>query len=301
MCRLRKRVSPGRRVGDASNTIEKGGKGRGRKRRGSCKFVLGPIFPPLCRTSREGDLDRMDFGTTRLLFLNCRVNIAHKSSSFSRSNLAGSGASDDGRGHQLDGFDRTGGWKSPAGHRSRQSDRVISPLSRPCTSAHSLPLFPFALLCPTYPICLRVAARADRMRVHVPLGCNACAVVEHRTRQLAATGASRRGSPRSSSKAGSFRVAPASGINVARQTHSGYTLPFDRTWRRSAFPPTPRLFLPDSQFFPRPSPRSYLLENRRVVSVVESEGLWRTCGWTTRVPQLPRFSKSMPKALSFYG
>lgn len=165
MCRLRKRVSPGRRVGDASNTIEKGVKGSGRKRRGSCKFVLGPIFPPLYRTSREGDLDLMDFGTTRLLFLNCRVNIAHKSSSFSRSNLAGSGASDDGRGHQLDGFDRTGGWK----RRPAIVQGKAIALYRRCLAharPHTLFLY-FPLLC----FALRTLSAYGSRREQIACGC----------------------------------------------------------------------------------------------------------------------------------
>lgn len=102
---------------------------------------------------------------------------------------------------------------------ARVSRAFQSPIVSPYI--HSLPsIFPDLALpdVPYLPTYVRVAARAYRMRMHVPLGRrNACAVVEHRARQLAATGASRRGSPRSSSKAGSFRVAlPASGVHVAR-------------------------------------------------------------------------------------
>lgn len=172
---------------------------------------------------------------------------------------------------------------TPAGHRSTQSDRVISPLSCPYTSLPLSFLFP-VLLCPMYPIYLRVAARAYRIRVHVPLGCNACAVVEHRARQLAATGASRRGSPRSSSKAGSFRVAPASGIHVARQTHIPGT----------HFPSIVLLlshlvlFCPVQNFFLRP-----FFYSPSILPLRESEGnLGGGVGWTLVHVRIARTAES---------
>lgn len=65
------------------------------------------------------------------------------------------------------------------------------------------------------------------------------------------------------------------------------------------FLPLPSSFFPPIRnFSPRPSPRSYLLGNRRVVPVVESDGLWRTCGWTTRVPTNFRVAPNRCRELS---
>lgn len=127
-------------------------------------------------------------------------------------------------------------------------------------STHSLPLYFLVLLYPMYPIYLAGYGSSGASVSHAGAcaawKANACAVVEHRARQLAATGASRRGSPRSSSKAGSFRLVPSIRrprrvVNTFRK-NTRFSLIVHS--RRSAFPP-PGPSLPIYLVFQFPSSR----------------------------------------------